>query len=488
MANAGTLTVTIQALTSKFEQGMGRVNRSLTGFQKTTTMVMGGLKRLAVMFGLSAGVYGIGRLIGSNMRLIDNLGKTSDKLGIQTEKLQAMRQAAELSGVAARTLDMGLQRMVRRIAEAAQGTGEARNALAELGLDAQRLAKLSPDEQFKAIADRMSLVADQGDRVRLAMRLFDSEGVALVNTLSMGRQGLQDVEDELRQTGALLDRQTVKKVEDANDAINNMKKAWGSVAQEITSTLAPALETVANLLTSIRKATTTSIEDTALGQLVGRLLMGEDFMRRFNRDRAAGPPTFPDPKKQQQIRQIYDVWARSLKYPENLNQLWGFMPSPFRGAGVRSTETTVEPPLKETSRLVQEITYAGEDMGYTLAQSLADVVTGARDANEALQDMLRTMAMTAIRTALSVPIQAGVKGLMDAIPGLLKGQHGLDVMATRPTLFMAGEGNQPERVTIDPGGRGSPSVVMNVYAQDAGSFRRSESQIARGLRRRLMEG
>jgi hypothetical protein len=47
------------------------------------------------------------------------------------DALQELRFAAKASGIEHQTLDMALQRFTRRAAEAAQGTGEAKDALAQ---------------------------------------------------------------------------------------------------------------------------------------------------------------------------------------------------------------------------------------------------------------------------------------------------------------------------------------------------------------------
>jgi hypothetical protein len=64
----------------------------------------------------------------------DAIGKTADKIGVGVEALQELRFAAKASGVEQQTLDMALQRFTRRAAEAAQGTGEAKDALAQMGI------------------------------------------------------------------------------------------------------------------------------------------------------------------------------------------------------------------------------------------------------------------------------------------------------------------------------------------------------------------
>jgi len=177
--SAGSIQIDILANTQKLVTGMNKAEKSVQKFSKNATRIMGAF----------ATIFVTGKLAGAIGRAnseLDKLAKTASKLGVPVEELQILRLSAEEAGVATNTLDMALQRMVRRISEAKEGTGEASGAIKELGLNAQNLAKLTADEQMRKLADAMSLVTDEGDRVRLSMKLFDSEGVALVNLLKKG--------------------------------------------------------------------------------------------------------------------------------------------------------------------------------------------------------------------------------------------------------------------------------------------------------------
>ena len=108
------------------------------------------------------------------------------------QALIGLQHAAEQAGIATTTMDTSLQRMVRRISEVnATGAGVAKNALAELGLSVKELASLRPEEQLGKIGDAMNGMANQSDKVRLAMALFDTEGVAMINMLQDGSAGLK---------------------------------------------------------------------------------------------------------------------------------------------------------------------------------------------------------------------------------------------------------------------------------------------------------
>ncbi|MEM8864005.1 MAG: hypothetical protein AAGF31_00475 [Planctomycetota bacterium] len=246
----GELAVNVTARTAK-------ANKNVTGFRKNVRtlgpvvdMVGGKMRTLAA--GL-AGFVAFRKLqsgVQGSLKSIDKLAKTSRKLGIATDQLAGLRLAAEESGVASNTLDMALQRMVRRVGEAANGTGEARGALKELGIDAQSLAAMSPDEQFRVIADAMSRVSTQGDRVRLAFKLFDSEGVALVNTLAGGRKAMDEATDSARKLGIAVNETDAAKVEAANDAYGRLGKSVEGLFNKVAIGLAPAVERVSEGLTA----------------------------------------------------------------------------------------------------------------------------------------------------------------------------------------------------------------------------------------------
>ena len=214
---------------------------------RAVTMGLNAIKKVAFSMQtalIALGVAGFGFLIKKSLESTDALGKMADKIGIGTAELGGLRHAAELTGIASNTLDMGLQRMVRRISEAAAGSGEAKAALIELGLSADALNKLAPDQQFKAIADAMAGVTQQGEKVRLAMRLFDSEGVALVNTLKGGSAAIIEMEKEAERLGFRFERGLVKGVEKANDSITVLSNYVTNVFNRAVAQLAPAIESV----------------------------------------------------------------------------------------------------------------------------------------------------------------------------------------------------------------------------------------------------
>jgi len=215
------------------------------GLTKVTTKSTAAAKNVGrIGFAATAAGAAIGAFVKVNTDAVDRLGKTADKLGINVELLQQMRFAAEQTGIAQNTLDMALQRFIRRVGEAQNGTGEAKAALEELGIQLK-----NTDGSFRStkdvlfdVADGIKNTEDASTRLRLAFKFFDSEGAALVNTLKGGSEGLEGFFTEAESAGLLLDSQTVKAFEKFKDTSNILFKQISTLTKYIIAAFLPVLQ------------------------------------------------------------------------------------------------------------------------------------------------------------------------------------------------------------------------------------------------------
>ena len=248
-------------------------DKTKAGFSGVTS----GLKKVSgAVFNMKSalvgavGTAGFGALIKSSINAGDELAKTADKLGVTTTALSGLRHAAELTGVSTGTMDMAMQRFTRRAAEAAQGTGEAKGALQELGINAEELVNLPLDQQMSVVADSMAGVKKQSDKVRLAMKLFDSEGVALVNTLGGGSAALEKMTAEAEHLGVTLSRTDTAQMEAANDSLTRLKAVFTGLTNQLSVAFAPIITFVAD---GFRQAALDSTDFGNIGQKVANTVV-----------------------------------------------------------------------------------------------------------------------------------------------------------------------------------------------------------------------
>lgn len=273
----GNLAVMLSANASKFTAGMSRASSSTRKFRTAANQniasvggAMSALGNAAKRLGpLIVGALGT-RAMFQQLDRLDQMGKTASLLGTTAEELSRLQFAGEQTGVGISTMNMALQRMTRRVAEAAAGTGEAKNAIAELGLDAVALNAMGPAKAFAVLADAIKKVKNPSDRVRLAMKLFDSEGVKLVNTMKLGSDGLAEMAKKSDALGNTVSGKAARSAAAFNDTINEMKVALGGVAAELATAIIPLLKALAKAVTFAIKGIN-SLVDGIKGLFAGEL-------------------------------------------------------------------------------------------------------------------------------------------------------------------------------------------------------------------------
>lgn len=171
----------------------------------------------------------------------DATKQTADKLGMTTEALSGLTYTAKLANVPAEALNTSLQMMARNLSDAAQGTGLAKDAIKDLGLDAGKLAQMKPDEAVEAIADAMEKIPNQADRVSIAMDVFGRSGADMINVMRGGKEALRAGSEEALRFGAIISADTARKADAFNDNVDRLKTAAAGMALTMAEQMLPAL-------------------------------------------------------------------------------------------------------------------------------------------------------------------------------------------------------------------------------------------------------
>lgn len=251
MAKKFSLSVTLQAIDrltapiKKMGSQIAKLKAPLTRIKTAAGNVATKFKSAFSKMGLSVTALW-GTLSGFMLKFTgmgDRLAKTADKLGLSVEQLQKFRFAAERSGVEVRQFDVGFQRFTRRMSDARKGMGEGIKGLQALGIHLFKvngIAKTSV-ELFGEVADEMRKDKYEADRVAIAFKFFDSEGVGLVNMLKDGQAGLDAYGKELEGLGGIIDDETARNSEAFQDMITNIKVMFtgllGTVAKGVLPTM-----------------------------------------------------------------------------------------------------------------------------------------------------------------------------------------------------------------------------------------------------------
>ncbi|HKJ88820.1 MAG TPA: hypothetical protein VKA48_09965 [Gammaproteobacteria bacterium] len=171
----------------------------------------------------------------------DRAAKFSNRLGVAVDQLTTYQHVARIAGVEQQTFNMAIQRMTRRVSEAAAGTGEARDAIAELGLEAKEFQRLSMGEQLQTLAQRFEQVESRSDKVRLAFKLFDSEGVAMVQMLQQGSAEMRQLAKDAENLGAVVSQEAAANAAEFTSQTARLTAAVGGISRAIADEWIPIL-------------------------------------------------------------------------------------------------------------------------------------------------------------------------------------------------------------------------------------------------------
>jgi lambda family phage tail tape measure protein len=237
----------------RIETAGERASGGLKGLGRQAELLRTGIRTLGGALAGVATVGGLAALVDRSISAANAIGKTADQIGLGVEALQELRFAAKASGVEQQTLDVALQRFTRRAAEAAQGTGEAKDALAQMGiaLRDQSGNLRSSEDLLGDVADAFARIEDPAERVRLAFKLFDSEGVALVNLLHGGSDALDEMRERARDLGIVLDEHLVRDAERARTELDTLSQVISANLTRAALEAAPVIADLSSWLADV---------------------------------------------------------------------------------------------------------------------------------------------------------------------------------------------------------------------------------------------
>ena len=245
MATVGNLFINVNARTAKFEAGMKGAQRRIKMFRSA----------VAGMAGALAGAFAVGaitRWTREAMTAVDEMAKLAHSIGITVAEVQVFRHAAQLAGMEVSKADKGLRDMVRRVGEAALGTGEAADGLEHLGISASKLATLRADEMFDEIADSIRAIEDPAIAGSVAYKIFGRSGMELINVMREGSEGMAGFRAELEDMDALISESAAASIEEANDAMHRLGVAVQDLKNDFAVGLSPALRNIADDMREVK--------------------------------------------------------------------------------------------------------------------------------------------------------------------------------------------------------------------------------------------
>ena len=205
----------------------------------------------------------------------DQVAKMSKRTGVSVETLSELQFVASQTGTEFAILENGFRKMQRSIYDAGRGLSTQTDALKDLGLTFKDLDGLSPEAQFKLLANQISKVEDPTRKAALAMSIFGRTGTNLLPMFTGGAAGIDTLQKKARKLGLTMSSEDAKAAEDFTDAMDSLWKVVKMGVFHIGAALAPALQQAAEAITNIAVKISTWIQQNqAVVVTVAKIIAG----------------------------------------------------------------------------------------------------------------------------------------------------------------------------------------------------------------------
>ena len=185
----------------------------------------------AMKFGVGAAL-GVTALIGGFAALVKSVADTGAAFDdmrqvtmMSVEALSALTYAGEIVGGTQEQITNGIVKLNESMAEAAQGTKLYTEAFDDLGVSVVDTdGKLRTTEAvFFDVADAISKMSDNADKVDLVKAVFGKGGTQLLPLLNEGKEGLAAMREEAVRMGKVMSTETAAASAVLNDNLARLK-------------------------------------------------------------------------------------------------------------------------------------------------------------------------------------------------------------------------------------------------------------------------
>lgn len=254
-SNIGSLIVHLGADTATLQSDLGRANAI---FQRN----MGQIEKSAIQLGkvvgvgIAAATTAVTALVKNSISNADQLSELSQKVGISTESLSAMKYQAGLASVEISSLQTGLVRFSRTAADAAGGSKQQAALFNAMGISVKDFAgNLKPaDGLLREVSAKFATYADGTGKAALATQLFGRAGADLIPMLNEGAEGMDAAAREAATLGQIISGETAVAANELGDNLDRLKAVATGFGNELAARLLPSLVGLTDQMVANAKA------------------------------------------------------------------------------------------------------------------------------------------------------------------------------------------------------------------------------------------
>lgn len=245
MADIGTLVVKMAAETAQLRAELDKVKKDTRDTGLSFNALGISLKQLGGL----VGAVSFQQVVSQAIQAASALNDISVQTGISIQALQSLQLAATVSGSSLESVAGAVAKMQNNLISAGEGSAAASAALDKIGLSAQQILSLAPDQQFQQLAVAIANIQDPAGRTAAAIDIFGKSGASLIPTLVEVGTNAEAINEQFSRLGGPASDLAVQKVDELGDSFDVLTLSTKSLFIELTSVASGALTFLTKQLT-----------------------------------------------------------------------------------------------------------------------------------------------------------------------------------------------------------------------------------------------
>lgn len=425
MSVVARLTAIFDAETSRFEQGAARVRKGAKDTQGVFISLGDSIKQ-------NLGFLSAGAILSSfknTINKMDQMGKAAQRIGISTESLSKMAYVGELADVSMEDLEKSISKMQKSIVD----TPKAFDAL---GLSAQDLVNLSPDEAFAQITEALMKIENPTLRAATAMDVFGKSGAQIINYAEGGTESISKLMEEAKRLGLVFNDEASAAAANLNDNLTRLKLAIQGVFIQASKT---------GVIDAMSVALTTLLEViVAVTGAYGDLLrvFGAEFDAQDTLQNVIDETTKKIEQQQQILRsaeslnKYFDRSESIKKIKDEISRLNSVLETTKRTMDATKNPPKVKPvieqvdlaergktstvrktteAIKEQGAEVQKLDRGFNELGMTFSSAFEDAIVGGKEFGDVLRGLAQDILRISTRRLVTEPLTNSLGGVFGSL-------------------------------------------------------------------------
>ena len=173
----------------------------------------------------------------------------SKRTGMSAEALSRMSYVFQAAGSDVDSFAGAMSKMAKNLSGIDEESQGVQRALHAMGVDVTALRNMTPEEQFKVLAEGISKLPTPMDRAAAAMKIFGRAGAELLPVIDGGREGIEAMQARAEELGLVMSGKTAADAKKLSLAFMDLELVIKSAWKAVGAAIAPVVMTVSKAIT-----------------------------------------------------------------------------------------------------------------------------------------------------------------------------------------------------------------------------------------------